>query len=151
MRRLPRFLALMAHSNTRERGYERALLQIYHHVLEAKHLAEPRPCGLEEAVVAHLFSAVGELEEQIIRLRQPESVDEIKDYEPSLRLAALAYLLDEYTNSQGRPYDLVRQVEVWKDYLGENQARVANVLAESSIHATAQLAAWLRLHESEFC
>jgi hypothetical protein len=133
-----------------ERGYEKPLLEIYRHALKARHLAESRPCELEEAVVDHLYSAVGELEEQIVRLRLPTSVDEIRAYQPTLRFAGLSYLLDEYANARGRPFEVVREVEAWKDYLGEEQAHVESVLAAADIHCTDDLVAWLRQHQKEF-
>lgn len=135
-------------SDSEETVQAEPLLTFYQHVLAASRLFPAVERYLANKACDYLGELLIATQQAVVHYQEPNSVDEVRGYEPSLRAPALAFLLWTYQRSGRGDHDLHSEVARWSDYLWQQEEEQELLpLVDGNVRTTEDLMRWFRCHE----
>ena len=124
------------------------LFTFYQHVLAAYHLFPAVKRRMAGKVCDHLGELLVAAQQAVVSYLEPTGVEEVRAYEPTLRVPALVFLLEIYQGGRTGDQDLRSEIDRWSSYLWQqDEEQELLPLVDASVHTAEDLVRWFRCHE----
>ncbi len=118
-----------------------SVIEFYRHLYTANLLLGRLPFELHQRLRDRVGDMFARVCEEIVKHWNPTTLDDVRNYDMSLRSYALVHLLNDHFKSACKGVQ-VGQFDDWKDFLWDDERHADAVLSDTSVRTIEDVVAW---------